>query len=447
VAILSSPESSAKAEPTPESSKDEPATGESAKRKSKEWTRPFDSAGKSTLGWLSQVLNAPLANFYLVLASAGLLIALGVMMVLSASSVYAAMKFGGDSYYFVKRQVAFMVIGLIAAFLLARSSFKRLRSFAWIGMGIAFVLLILTYTPLGENVNGNRNWIQVSESLPTVQPSEYAKLAIILWAGHVLTVNEKRLEVTRYLLSPLLPGVGLLILLVVFQGDMGTAMILIGILAGILWVIGTPWRLLAGMAALGVAGVVGMTLTSANRMRRLKAFLDPTADTNGTNLQATVGVFALATGGWWGVGLAGSRQKWGALPEAHTDFIFAVIGEELGLVGSLVVLGLFAVLGVAGFRIAQRSDTLFGRVVAAGVTTWFMFQALVNLSVVLRLLPVMGVPLPLVSYGGNALLANLMALGVLLACARNEPEARAALAGRRRRPQPRMTTVVGTRRG
>lgn len=431
MAILSSPESST----------------ERRSQVARQFVRPLDSAGRSTLGLITQVLNAPLANFYLVLASAGLLITLGVMMVLSASSVYAYMNFGGDAYYFVKRQVAFLVVGLVAAFLLARSSLKRLRGLAWVGMAIAFVLLILTYTPLGVTVNGNRNWVEFGTSLLRIQPSEYAKLAIIIWAGHVLTVNRKRLDQPRYLLSPLLPGIGLLILLVVFQGDMGTAVILIGILAGILWVVGTPWRLLAGMGLLGVLGVAGMTLTSANRMRRLLAFLNPGDDTTGANMQATVGVYALATGGWWGVGLGASRQKWGSLPEAHTDFVFAVIGEELGLIGSLVVLGLFAVLGVAGFRIAQRSDTLFARVVAAGVTTWFMFQALVNLGVVLRLLPVMGVPLPLVSYGGNALLANMMALGVLLACARHEPDARAALVGRRRRPQPRMTTVVGTRRG
>lgn len=410
-------------------------------------TRTLRSVTQSTSSLVAQVLNAPLANFYLVLVSSGLLIALGVMMVLSASSVYAYMNFGEDSFYFVKRQTAFFVVGLVAAVLLARSTFARLRVLAWPAMLLSFVLLILTYTPLGVSVNGNQNWVEFGVSALRVQPSEYAKLAIILWAAHILTQNERLLDRPRYLLSPLLPGLGLIILLVVFQGDMGTAVILIGILAGILWVIGTPVRILLTMAALGLASVAALTVTSANRMRRLMAFLNPGHDTTGVNMQATVGVYALATGGWWGVGLGASRQKWGSLPEAHTDFIFAVIGEELGLIGTIVVLGLFVVLGLAGLRIAMRSDTLFGRVVAGGITTWLMFQAMVNLAVVLRLLPVMGVPLPLVSYGGNALLANMMALGVLLACARQEPEARAALAGKRRKPQPRMTTVVGTRRG
>lgn len=411
-------------------------------------TRSIQAVTRSTGSWIKQLLNAPLANFYLVLVSAGLLIALGVMMVLSASSVFAYMNYGGDSFYFVKRQVGFLVVGLMAAFLLARTGPEKLRKLAWPSMGVAAVLLILVYTPLGVSVGGNRNWLRFGTDLLRMQPSEYAKLAIIIWSAHVLAINAHRLKYVRFLLSPLLPGVGLIILLIVFQGDMGTAMILLGILAGILLVVGTPWKVLATMAAIGATGVALMTVTSPNRMRRFVAFLNPSHDTGGANMQATVGVYALATGGWWGVGLGASRQKWGSLPEAHTDFIFAVIGEELGLIGAIAVLGLFVILGVAGFRIAMRSDTMFGRITAAGITTWFMFQGMVNLAVVLRMLPVMGVPLPLVSYGGNALLANLMALGVLLACARHEPEARALLAGKQRRPrQPRMTTVVGSRRG
>lgn len=406
-----------------------------------------EAAARSATAWLGQVLNAPLANFYLVLVSSGLLIALGVMMVLSASSVFAYLNYGEDSFYFVKRQVAFLVVGLVAASVLARLSLRRIRSLAWPALGVAAVLLILTYTPLGVAVGGNQNWLELGTSLLRIQPSEYAKLAIILWAAHILTLNQRHLYRPRHLLVPLLPGIGLIILLVIFQGDMGTAVILIGILVGILWVVGTPWRILGAMAVVGATGVAMLTLSSPNRMRRFLAFLNPSQDTAGVNMQATVGVYALATGGWWGVGLGASRQKWGSLPEAHTDFIFAVIGEELGLIGTLGVLLLLVALGVAGLRIALRSDTLFARVTAAGITTWFMFQAMVNLAVVLRLLPVMGVPLPLVSYGGNALLANLMALGVLLACARQEPEARTALAKRAiRGPQPRMTAVVGTRR-
>jgi cell division protein FtsW len=180
-------------------------------------------------------------------------------------------------------------------------------------------------------------------------------------------------------------------------------------------------------------------------MRRLAAYLDPTADLNGANDQANAGMFAIASGGWWGVGLGASRQKWGSLPEAHTDFIFAVLGEEFGLFGSLVVLALFGILGYAGVRIATRSDDPFARYAAGGVTIWFMFQALINLSVVLRLLPIAGVPLPLVSYGGSALIANLLGVGVLLSCARREPAARKLLAKKSARPKPKVSTVVGSR--
>ena len=180
-------------------------------------------------------------------------------------------------------------------------------------------------------------------------------------------------------------------------------------------------------------------------MRRLAAFLDPTLNTGGINDQASSGLWAIASGGWWGVGLGASRQKWGSLPEAHTDFIFAVLGEEFGLLGSLMVLALFGVLGYAGIRIAIRSDDPFARYAAGGVTAWFMVQSLFNLAVVLRLLPVAGVPLPMLSYGGSALIANLLAVGVLLGCARREPDARRMLARRSKRPVSRMTTVTGSR--
>jgi cell division protein FtsW len=164
---------------------------------------------------------------------------------------------------------------------------------------------------------------------------------------------------------------------------------------------------------------------------------------NGINDQAQAGMFAIASGGWWGMGLGASRQKWGSLPEAHTDFIFAVLGEEFGLFGSLVVLALVGLLGYAGFRIAARSDDPFSRYAAGGVTTWFVVQALFNLAVVLRLLPIAGVPLPLVSYGGSALIGNLLAVGVLLSCARREPDARNLLAARRSGDRPRMTVTTG----
>ena len=294
-------------------------------------------------------------------------------------------------------------------------------------------------------MNGNRNWLYLGSESFALQPAEFAKLAMIIWGADLLASKQRLLDRPKHLLVPFLPVTGILILLVLFQGDAGTAVVMAAIVVGMLWIVGAPLRVLAALGAAGVAGVIAIFVTSPVRMRRLAAFLDPTADLNGANDQANSGLFAIASGGWWGVGLGGSRQKWGSLPEAHTDFIFAVLGEEFGLFGSLVVLALFGVLGYAGVRIASRSDDPFSLHAAGGVTCWFMVQGLINLAVVLRLLPIAGVPLPLVSYGGSALIANLLAVGVLIGCARREPEARKVLRRKSGRPAPQMTTVVGSR--
>jgi cell division protein FtsW len=300
----------------------------------------------------------------------------------------------GDSYFYVKRQVIFLGVGVLGAFTIMKLPPSTLRLLSWFGLGIATVLLILTYTPLGISVNGNRNWLYLGSSLFSIQPAEFAKLAMILWGADVLARKYRLLDQPKHLLVPFLPVSGILVLLVLFQGDAGTAVVMAFIATGILWIVGAPVRVLLALASAGVAGVVGIFVTSSVRMRRLAAFLDPTLDADGANHQANAGMFAIASGGWWGVGLGASRQKWGSLPEAHTDFIFAVLGEEFGLFGSLVVLAMIGILGYAGIRIAMRADDLFVRYAAAGITTWFMVQALINLAVVLRLLPIAGVPLP-----------------------------------------------------
>lgn len=411
--------------------------------------RPGTAPKPGRLDFIREMLDKPLASFHLVLASSGLLIALGLMMVLSSSSVYA-FQYQGDAYYYLKRQSLFLGVGLVGAVVVMRMSRPMLRVVGWIALFVSAGLVILTYTPLGKTINGNRNWLELGTPLLTLQPSEFAKLAMIVWAADVLARKDRLLDQPKHLLIPFLPVTGLLILLVVFQGDAGTAVVMAGIVAGVLWIVGAPMRIFAAIGAVGVAGVIGLFVTSPNRMTRLFAFLNPAADVQGANMQSTVAMRGIASGGWWGVGLGASRQKWGSLPEAHTDFIFAVIGEELGLFGSLAVLGLFLVLGYAGLRIASRSDDNFSRYLAAGVTSWFMVQALINLGVVLRLLPIAGVPLPLLSYGGSALMANVIALGVLVACARNEPAARKVLARTPKPMRPEMTTVVadrGTRTG
>ena len=389
--------------------------------------------------WLAH----PQASFFLVLVPAVLLLGLGVMMVLSASSVYAYVRYD-DAYYFVTRQVIFLVIGGIAAFVLSRRSPAQLKVFAWVLVVAALVLEILTFTPLGYSNNGNTNWVRFGVPWFGVQPSELAKLAIVMWSADLFARKHRRLSDPRHLLIPFLPVSAILIGLVVLQSDLGTGIIMGLLVLAALWYVGASWRVLGYLVG-GVAAVVGLlVITTPYRMTRILGFFNQDLDPLGVNHQPIKAIFALASGGWWGLGLGASRQKWGALVESHTDYVLAVIGEELGLVGTLLVLGLFLVLGYAGFRIAMRSDIRFCRFTAAGITSWFMIQALVNIMVVLRMMPVFGVPLPLLSYGGSALMANLMALGVLLACARQEPESRAYLRRRRRAAgQALVTTAAG----
>lgn len=404
------------------------------------------SMARQSLSLLRSALELPLCSYYLVAGAAGLLIALGMMMVLSSSSVYAYVNYG-DSYYFVKRQIIFLMVGLLAAFVLSRLSLRKLRLLGWAGIAVAFLLLILTYTPLGVTVNGNRNWLDLGSSMFRIQPSEFAKVAIVVWGADILARKDKLLSQPRHVIVPYLPVTCLLILLVVFQGDLGTSIVMCGMVVGVLFVLGVPLRLFGMVLALAAGMVALLIRLSPNRMGRIAAFLQPGTDLLGTNMQPMMGLYAIASGGWWGLGLGASRQKWGSLSEAHTDYIFAVVGEELGLFGTLAVLALFLVLGYAGVRIAMRADNPFCRYAAAGVTTWLMFQAVLNIAVVLRLMPVMGVPLPLLSYGGSALLADLMALGILLACARHEPAARALLAhDRPSAPSVSAVTDAGPRR-
>ncbi|MEA4943008.1 MAG: putative lipid II flippase FtsW [Propionicimonas sp.] len=414
------------------------------------WDRPGQSsvAGGSTVRRRSLVvewLAHPQASFFLVLAPAVLLLGLGTLMVLSASSVYAEVRFD-DAYYFLKRHIVFLVLGGLAAWVLATSSPQRLKIVGWITLVGAFGAQLATFTSLGWAKNGNKNWVDLGV-LGRIQPSEFAKLAIVLWGADVLARKHKLLDQPRHLIVPFVPVSVLLIGLVVLQRDLGTGMVLGAIVLAVLWYVGASWKVLGSMVAVVGAAVGALVITNGHRMDRILGFLNPDADPLGVNHQPIRALMALASGGWWGLGLGASRQKWGGLVESHTDYVLAVIGEELGLVGTLAVLALFLVLGYAGFRIAMRSDILFCRFAAGGVTSWLMIQALVNIMVVLRMVPVLGVPLPLLSYGGSALIANLCAIGILLACARQEPAARALAGRRKRRRALQVSAVVPGRRG
>lgn len=396
---------------------------------------------------LRAMLSAPMAPYWFVVVSVGFLVSLGTLMVLSASSVIAQW-WGYSPYYFAIRQGAFLAVGLLVAWALSRFTVERLMGIGWFVWALATVLLALVLSPLGVHRAGNQNWLALGPI--QLQPSEFAKLALVVFAATVLHRKRRLLHEPFHLVWPFVPLCALLFVLVLAGRDLGTGIVMGSMLALILWFVGTPMRILAPLGALALGLVALLVHGSANRMARIEIFLDPSSNTD-LSSQPMSALYALASGGWWGLGLGASKQKWGGLKTgAHTDYIFAVIGEELGLFGVLAVIAAFGLLAFAGFQIAMRSKTLFGKIAAGGITGWFLLQAIINIFVVLHLLPVLGVPLPFVSYGGSALLANLFATGVLLACARATPEAQRYLKSKQRRKKGgrrRMTSVMAATKG
>lgn len=382
-------------------------------------TRPTARNGR-----IAVLLRHPLSTYYLLLGTTLLLLVLGLIMVLSASSIESFRVFG-SAYTLAQRQLLFAVVGVVAMVLASRTSVQFWRGFAWVLMAIAFTLLI-TVLVIGVEVAGQRNWIELFGPF-RVQPSEFAKIALVVWGANLLSRRDKRLDSWSSLLLPLLPVAGGMMVLVLLEGDFGNTLMLAAITAGILFAAGAPMRLFAALGGALLGGVLLLTLAAPYRMERFTSWLNPDADRLGFGWQVSQGQLALGTGGFWGVGLGASREKWGSLPEAHTDFIFPVIGEELGLAGSLAVLALFALLAFAIFRLARSTADPFVRLAAAGVGSWVVVQAVINIGGVLGLLPITGVPLPLVSYGGSSLIPTLVALGMLMSFAKAEPDARRAL--------------------
>jgi cell division protein FtsW len=407
--------------------------------------RPTLVPAPSTVGTSGRLLDRPLTSYHLIIGCTTLLLTLGLVMVLSASSV-VAYRATHDSFSIFQKQAIWAAVGVPAMWAVSRLPIRWFRIAAVPLLIGAVGLLCLVLVPgVGYSVNGNQNWINFGGPF-RIQPSEAAKLALVIWSAHLLARKQRLLTQWRHLLVPLLPVTGVLLVLVMAGNDLGTDIILMAIAGAVLYVVGAPARLFALLGAGAVLAVVALSVSAPHRLDRFQSWLHPNADTLGSGYQAIQGRFALGSGGWWGLGLGAGREKWGWLPEAHTDFIFAVIGEELGLIGTLAVLILFALVIYAGIRIALRSDDLFVRLAAGGATTWIAVQALVNIGAVLGLLPIAGVPLPLVSYGGSALLPMLVALGMLLAFARAEPGARAALAARGPGPVRRLLSRVRRRR-
>lgn len=374
---------------------------------------------------LRSMLQRPLASYHIVLGTTLMLIGLGLIMVLSASSVNS-LRMSGNSYGVFVRQLVFTVMGAGVMWLAVSLPLNVVRRLSFPFMLVVFALIAATFTPLGIEVNGNRNWLPLVAGV-RLQPSEFAKLAIVIWMAHMFAAQHGRMKTFMDFISP----VGIVVIamagLVIGQKDIGTALILFAIILGMFWVAGFPMKAFAVILSVLVGAMAFFVGTAPHRIARLMSFWDPMADPEGAGYQVVKATMGFARGGFWGLGLGNSRQKWGALPEAHTDFILAVIGEELGLMGGLVILGLFAMLGYAGYRIVSRSKDRFARYLAAGITLWLMTQAVVNIAMVLKLLPVIGVPLPLISYGGSSLLVTMAALGLLANCAKTEPGAARAL--------------------
>jgi cell division protein FtsW len=379
---------------------------------------------RAALGPLTAWLGRPLASFHLVLAVFGLLTAIGLVMVASASPVESLQTGSTSVYTLFRKQLAFALIGLVIFWLGLRVPLRRIRALAGPFLTFCLFLLVVVLTPLGHRATAARGFLTFGPL--SFQPVEVAKLALTLWGAHVLVTKRALLHQYRHLLVPVVP-VGLVMLtLVILQPDLGSTTTLAVVMFALLWFIGAPFRLFAVIAAGGLGAVAALAVGASYRLTRLQSFFHPAANQT-ASYQANESLYALADGGLFGKGLGMGQSKWDFLPNVHTDFIFALIGEELGFVGCVLVLGLYAMVAVVGFRIAARNIDPWIRVVAATLTTWLIAQAAINIGYVVGLLPVTGIPLPMISYGGSSLVVTMLVFGILANCARHEPESVAAL--------------------
>lgn len=395
-----------------------------------------DSGGRNRSGKrapirvaIKRAMDHPLADYGFLFSAISILVVLGLVMVLSASNVLSYQQNDGNGYVIFIKQAIVAVIGFGAMMFASRLDAKIYRKFAGAAVIVAFVLLVAVLL-IGSGVHGQKNWIELGGPF-RLQPSEFAKFAMVVWAAKLLTDRHDAIEGWRTLLIPFAPVTGAMIVLIVLEGDLGTAMILMAIMAGMLFIAGAPPKVFIAMGGAVLVAILMLSLAAPYRIQRFMTWLDPGSDPTGAGWQIIHGHYALATGGWWGVGLGGSREKWGFLPEAQTDFILAVLGEELGIFGTLTTLGLFALITFFVIRIAMRSNDRFVQLATAGVGLWIVAQALMNVGAVLGALPIAGVPLPLVSNGGSSLAVTLGAFGMVLAFARSEPQAKEYIEAKR----------------
>jgi cell division protein FtsW len=352
-------------------------------------------------------------------------------MVLSSASVID-LSFGLSPYSDFEKQLAGVCIGLPLMWVAARSSPRLFRAAAYPLLAVAIIgLCLILIHGVGQSQNGATRWIALGPL--QFQPSELAKLALAVWGADLLARKEKMgmLADWRHMLVPLMPGTGLLALLVMAGDDVGTTFVLLIVFLALLWFAGAPGRVFSVLLILMGMVLLLLVVTQSWRVKRITGLFD-TSNTNpvGSNQQAIQGRVALGDGGLFGVGLGGGKIKWGWLPESTSDFIFAVIGEELGLVGTLCVTAMYGGLAFAGLRVARRAPDSFSRLCSAAITSWIVIQAVVNIGAVVGVVPITGVPLPLVSKGLSSVLVTMVALGMLMSFARRSPGASEALAAR-----------------
>ena len=409
-------------------------------------TAPARASSRSTTrmgGWLAR-FDSPVTTYYLLVCVTVALVVFGLIMVLSASAIVSIDK-TKSAYTIFLSQAMFAALGAVALVVASRFSVAAWKRLALPILAVGFALQLLVLTPLGTAVGGNQNWLRVGPI--TVQPSEVLKVGLVLTGGLILSAKRKHLQSFSHVLVPyLVPIAAMSIIVVVLGGDLGTVLILGAIVAGVLFAAGIPlrWFAFAGVPFVGAAIV--FVLTSPNRLGRFDVWLGRDTNEFGAARQPIHGRYALADGGWFGLGLGASREKWGLLSEPHNDFIFAIIGEELGLPGTIAILLLFAGLALACYRLVTRTSDLFVRIATAGIMTWIIVQALINIGAVIGLLPVIGVPLPLVSSGGSSLITSMFALGILLSFARAEPGCAEALSARPSALRRSLAVIPGVAR-
>jgi cell division protein FtsW len=369
----------------------------------------------------------------LLLLTTVLLCAAGLVMVTSASVAFAYTQHE-SAFYYAERQTVWMLIGFAALFVLSRFNYTKLRRLAPAGAAVVVLLMLLVLVPhIGVTVNGARRWFDAGP-LGTFQPSELGKLAFAVFLAHWIDRNAAVIGTFQKGLLPIAAMLAGVLVLLMLEKDVGTSIVMIGIFISAYWAGGARFRHVILLVAVLGLGLVAVTLFESYRVARLVSFRDPFSDPLGAGFQSTQALYGLGSGGFFGVGIGHSVEKYGWLPEAHTDFIFAIVGEETGLAGTTLVMLGFLCFAIRGYRAGLRAPDRFGVVLAVAITTWIAFEALLNMATVTNTLPIAGVPLPFFSYGGTALATTLAAVGVLLSIARRGTNAETGLKRRTNAP-------------